>query len=116
MTIPDSLKTLLVGCVSCAVNCPGIRLEPDCGMIPRGFGFGSGNIQDKDLAVIFPEPASNNKLGSRRGQSRSFFAVPGWKKRELFYASSCLRMGKRFTMHSSTGVIQGREGNEDQLL
>ena len=40
----------------------------------------------------------------------------GWKKRELFYALFCLKMGKRFTMHSSTGGIQERKANEDQLL
>ena len=41
---------------------------------------------------------------------------PGWRRRELFCASFCLKMGKRFTMHSSTGGIRERKENEDQLL
>ena len=57
MTIPDPLNPLLVQCVRCNVDCEDIQLDPQRGLIPRGFCCGSGAITDKDLMVIFPEPA-----------------------------------------------------------
>ena len=60
MNVPEPLKGLLVECVECTVNCDRVHLEPEIGIIPRGFCFGSGTIQDKDLMVIFPEPARND--------------------------------------------------------
>ena len=34
---------------------------------------------------------------------------PGLRRRELFCVLFCLKMGKRFTMHSSTGGIRERK-------
>ena len=66
MGIPEPLKSLLVECVGCTVNCYGIQLDPERGIIPRGFWFGSATIQDKDLVVIFPEPKSSNLSEQKR--------------------------------------------------
>ena len=60
MNIPEPLGTHLVKCVGCTVSCSGVQLDSGQGIIPRGFGFGSGTIPDKELMVIFPEPASND--------------------------------------------------------
>lgn len=66
MSIPDPLKSLLVQCVGCTVGCEDIQIDPHRGLIPRGFFCGSGTIMDKDLMVIFPEPAGADSRERRR--------------------------------------------------
>ena len=76
MTIPDPLNPLLVECVGCIVDCADIQLDPQQGIIPRGFCWGSGTIADKDLMVIFPEPAGADS--SERWRYRRAKRSGGW--------------------------------------
>ena len=48
------------------MGCEDIQLDPQRGLIPRGFCCGFGTIPDKDLMVIFPEPAGAGPHERRR--------------------------------------------------
>lgn len=54
--ISDPLKTLIIKCVGCA----DIQLNPERGIISRGFAFDCVTIREQDLMVIFPEPARSD--------------------------------------------------------
>ena len=76
-SIPKSLKKHLSDCVQCTENCPGIRLAPDEGVIPRGFCYGSGRIKEKELVLIFPEPHHNRKKRRERDRYREAECLGG---------------------------------------
>ena len=117
MSIPEPLRTRLVECVRCTVDCPGIQLDSEHGIIPRGFGFGLGTIRDKELMVIFPEPASNDYREQTR--YRRAKRLGGWESvaEEVDHVTTEYFETGQSTFHKRTmGLLIGVFRSQSEVL